>query len=159
LETTGTELHKDSVEQVNSFLNSIYTQKFITRLNARSYCAKLPWRENHPPLSSNYSVYLQRTHSIAKHLAQTTGVLQLYDSIIQDQVHRGFIEQVDISNTEEGEVYRRTLLPHPSEWCMIVATANPDFRTHNFGVSTDIEKAFLHIYLHMQDRDLFFLTD
>jgi len=27
------------------------------------------------------------------------------------------------------------------------------FRTHNFGVSTDIEKAFLHIYLHEQDGD------
>jgi len=50
--------------------------------------------ERSPPLSSNYSVC---AHSLAKHLAQTPGLLQLYD-VIQNQE---LIEQVDISNTEQ----------------------------------------------------------
>ena len=36
------------------------------------------------------------------------------------------------------------------------------FRMHGFAISTDIEKAFLHVYLHEKDRDFtrfFWLTD
>ena len=36
---------------------------------------------------------------------------------------------------------------------LIFSTPMLHFVTHNFGVSTDIEKAFLHIYFHEQDRD------
>jgi len=98
LEAAGTEPHKDSILNENQQFLKHY-QNSIIQLNDKSYCAKLPWKEHHPPLPSNYNICLQRVHSLAKLLAQTPGMLQLYDGVIQDQVRRGFIKQVDISNT------------------------------------------------------------
>ena len=186
LETTGTEPHKDSVLSTNQQFLKHYSKNSITQLNDKSYCAKLPWKEHHPPLPSNYNICLQRVRSLAKRLAQTPGMLQLYDGVIQDQVCRWFIERVDISITPNtGKVH---YIPHH---CVKKNSATtpirvvydcscrqsrsdpslndclsqcPDFlnnlcsillrfHTHNFGVSTDIEKAFLHIYLHEQDRN------
>ena len=131
LETTGTEPHKDSVLSANQQFLKHYSKNSITRLNGKSYYAKLPWKEHHPPLPSNYVCL--RVRSLTKRLAQTPGMLQLYDGVIQDQVHRGFIEWVDISNTPNtGKVH---YIPHhcvkknsatTPEWYMIVAAANPE---------------------------------
>ena len=60
--------------------------------------------------SSSPTIELQHlftTSSLScKRLAQTPGMLQLYDGVIQDQVRRGFIERVDISNTPNtGKVH------------------------------------------------------
>ena len=39
--------------------------------------------------------------------------------------------------------------PFLNDLCSIILR----FRTHVFGISTDIEKAFLHVQLHEDDRD------
>ena len=193
LETTGTEPQAGKNTNADQQFLEMYSQRYITRLEDRSYCARFPWKENHPPLPSNYKTCWQRTRSLARRLAQTPDLLKLYDGIITDQCHRGFIEQV---NTP-GSVGKVHYIPHhcvkknsattpirvvydcscqqserdPSlNDCLL---RGPDFlndlcsillhfRTHPFAISTDIEKAFLHVHLHEKDRDFtrfFWLTD
>ena len=88
LETAGTESQKDNMLNANQQFLEHYSQHSITWLNDESYCARLPWKEHHPPLPSNYNVCLQRALSPSKRLAQTPGLLQIYDGVIHDQVHR-----------------------------------------------------------------------
>jgi len=127
----GTEPHKDSDASTNQQFFEQYTQISITRLNDGSYCAKLPWRENRPPLPSNYSVCLQITGCLAKCLAQTPGLLQLMTASYKIKFIEGslsrwtyLIQKKENSITSHITVYRRTLLLHPSESCMIVAATN-----------------------------------
>ena len=104
LETAGTEPQKkDSTNADQKFLET-YSQNYITRLEDGSYCARFPWKGNHPPLPSNFSNCQQRTRSLAHRLAQTPNLLQLYDSVIKDQLQRGFIQPVNKSMTT-GKVH------------------------------------------------------
>ena len=181
LETTGTE--PASVSEDREFLER-YSKTCITRLSDGSYCARFPWKEVHLPLPSNFDVCLHRTRSLARRLAQTPGFLKLYNSVIMDQLQRGFIEQIgtptltrnvhyiphhcvkknstttpirvvyDCScrQSKETPSLNDCLLQGPdflNDLCSILLR----FRTHTFAISTDIEKAFLQVHLHEQDRD------
>jgi len=160
-----------------------YCDSHIIRQEDGSYCASFPWRDNHPPLPNNYFVCQGRTRSLVHRLAQTPGMLLTYDRILKEQVDRGFIERVtpdgnstthyiphhpvrkDSSTTPIRIVYDcscRGAVDQPSlNDCLL--TGPPflidlvsiilRFRLKKYGVSTDIEKAFLHITLHPKDRD------
>jgi len=43
----------------------------ITYQQNGSYSLKFPWKENHPPLPTNYNVCNRRMRSLARRLAQT----------------------------------------------------------------------------------------
>ena len=73
------------------FLRS-YIQSNITCQPDGSYSLRFPWKQNHPPLPSNYNVCERRIRSLAKQLAD---ILQAYSDIISEQESRGFIEQVE----------------------------------------------------------------
>ena len=85
-----------------------YSQTSITRQSNGSYCARFPWKSSHPPLPTNYNICWKRTCSLAHRLSQTPGLLQTYNSIICDQLDRGFIERV---YTPEN-VIRSHYIPH-----------------------------------------------
>lgn len=168
--------------QDKTFLEQ-YSNSHITRQEDGSYSARFPWKDDHPPLPNNYSICEGRTRSLVHRLAQTAGMLQTYDSILKEQINRGFIEQVmptsssavhyiphhpvrkDSSTTPIRIVYDcscRGSANQPSlNDCLL--TSPPflidlvsiilRFRLNKYGVSTDIEKAFLHITLHTKDRD------
>ena len=55
---------------------------------------KLPWKQSHKPLPSNYANSLSRMKSQIKRLKREPEVLQEYDSIIKDQLSSGIIERV-----------------------------------------------------------------
>ena len=71
-------------------------------------CACFPWKENHPPLPSNFSVCSRRTRSMVHRLSRTPGLLKQYGTIIADQERKGFIEQVDDSDHASTTHY----IPH-----------------------------------------------
>ena len=54
------------------FLRS-YTQSSVICQADGSYNLRFPWKEDHPPLPSNYSVCEKRVRSLARRLAHTIG--------------------------------------------------------------------------------------
>ena len=180
VEDTAITHEEDSSQQ---FLKS-YCASHIWRQDDGIYCTGFPWKDLHPALPDNFSVCQKRTRFLAYRLSQSAGLLQIYDSILKEQLYRRFIELVAEPN-KTGAVH---YIPHhpvnkdsvttpirivydcscrqsrtlPSlndclitgphflvDLCAILLR----FQTHQYGLSTDIEKAFLNIALKENDRD------
>ena len=138
-----------------------------------SYCARLPWKESHLPLPSNFSIWYKRTRSLADRLTQIPELLFTYHRVIVNQLKRGFVELVDTSKKPNKEYYichhcvktnsTKTPIriiydcscqqsdkqpslndclhigpPFLNDLCSILLC----YCTHNYAISTDIEKAF-----------------
>ena len=58
------------------------------------YQVKLPWKEAHEPLPSNYNVSVKRLKGQLTKLRQQPDILQEYDHIIKEQLQSGIIEPV-----------------------------------------------------------------
>jgi len=71
----------------------------ITCQQDGSYSLKFPWKENHPPLPTNYNVCSRRTHSLARRLAQTPESLKMYGDTISEQLESGYIEPLPLTDT------------------------------------------------------------
>ena len=149
-----------------------YLDNNVTVQPNGTYSLKFPWKTNHPTLPSNYTVCAKCTRSIAFRLAKTPHLLKLYNSIIEEQESRGFIERVS-SNTSTSVHYiphhpvRKESLTTPIRIVYDCSCKqSPDspslndclnpgppflndlcailvrFRQHNIAFSSDIEKAF-----------------
>ena len=57
------------------------------------YSVKLPWKQGHEPLPSNYANSLSRIKGQIKRLKREPEVLKEYDSIIKDQLRSGVIKR------------------------------------------------------------------
>ena len=180
IESTGTlpTMTKDCDHFMDTYMNS------ITCLDDGSYMVKFPWKDNHPPLPSNFRVCERRTRSLARKLIHTPDLMKSYNEIIKEQERRGFIEKIS-SEPTSGQVHYiphhhvrkesnttpirivydcscRMSEKHPSlNDCLEVGPSLVNdlcsillrFRIHKFALSTDIEKAFLHVKLDDSDRD------
>jgi len=166
----------------NNFLNA-YMQYSIKRQPDGALSLRFPWREEHPYLPSNFSICAKRTRSLAQRLAKTPELLHMYGQIIAEQEAKGFIERVDDFHTNKAHYIPHRAVRkdsattpvrivydcsckqssgHPSlndclhvgppflnHLCAILLC----FRLYVFGLSADIEKAFLHVQLDESDRD------
>lgn len=77
------------------------------------YLVHLPWKEQHGLLPDNFEniIYcVARLSSQLKRLRKDPEILKEYDSIIQDQLQSGIIEQVD--GAKRPDVGRVHYLPH-----------------------------------------------
>ena len=105
VESTGTtRIMKNSDTE---FLHKYMATKIAVQPDG-AYSLKFPWKDSHPPLPSNYTVCYRRTRSMVHRLAKTPRLLKMYDSIIKEQLTRGFIERVD-DNYRRGSVH---YIPH-----------------------------------------------
>lgn len=77
--------------------------------NEGRYSAKLPWKDDHPPLPTNYDVSLKRTESPIRRLRKEPFLLRKYGEIISEQKERGFIETVDDSVVSSYQIH---YIPH-----------------------------------------------
>jgi len=157
-----------------------YMATKITVQSDGAYSLKFPWKNVHPPLPTNYAIYARRTRSMVQHLSRTPDLLQLYNTIITDQETKGFIERVNNKAqyiTSCTILLEKSLLPLLYVSCMTRCKQLSDspslndclhhgppflndlsgillrFRQHNVAFSSDIEKAFLQVYLDIDDRD------
>ena len=160
-----------------------YQENYISRDTDGSYIVRFPWKENYPLLPSNLAICDRQTRALARRLSHQPGLLQLYGNIIADQQQRNFIEYAPSLSTKENHyiphhpvrknspttpiriVYNCSCRQSPrhaslNDCLMVGDSALTDlcavllrFRLHCYALSTDIEKAFLHVKLDSQDRD------
>ncbi|XP_046854266.1 uncharacterized protein LOC124447403 [Xenia sp. Carnegie-2017] len=76
--------------------------------NGSKYVVKLPWKQGHEHLPSNYSNSLARMKGQIKRLSNEPSLLKEYDNIIKEQLETGVIERVDESEPGVNVHY----LPH-----------------------------------------------
>lgn len=70
--------------------------------NGRRYQVRLPWKEGHAPLPSNYRNSLKRMKSQLNRLRREPEVLKEYDRVIKEQLEKGIIEPVvEMEGTEK----------------------------------------------------------
>ena len=189
LQATGTTpVNEDNSDK--GFLTE-YSRTFISRQTDGSYCAKLPWKPIHPPLPTNSEICWKRARSLVHRLSHLLQIYdkiiaeQVKKGFIEmvSNTHRNLnkvhyiphhcIKKIS-TNTPIRIIYDYScrqssdqsslndcLLTGPhflNDLCSIILC----FRIHNYAISTDIEKAFLHVNLHKDDRDysrFFWLKD
>ena len=171
-------------EKVTDYLEQ-YQKNSIEHRDGRYY-AKLPWKQDHEALPSNFDITLKRTENTIQRLRRDPEILQKYDEIIRDQERRGFIEKVptekelpplvhyishhpvkkESSTTPVRIVYdcscrQSSVLPSLNDCLESTPPVTNDltsilirFRLYEVALTTDIEKAFLHVGLHETDRDM-----
>ena len=160
-----------------------YQESCIRRESDGAYCVKFPRKPDHPPLPSNYSICKNIAHSLVHRLRENPELLHLYGKIISEQEEKGFIEKVpDLVVTRRVHyiphhpirkaslttpvriVYNcsccQSTLPSLNDCLMTGPSFLADlcgillrFRWYTFGISTDLEKAFLHVWLDEGDQD------
>ncbi len=65
------------------------------RFNGERYEAKLPFKEHHLTIPDNHTVSVKRFERLVHRLQEQPTLLAEYDSVIQDQIKKGVVEQVD----------------------------------------------------------------
>ncbi|XP_064641263.1 uncharacterized protein LOC135496075 [Lineus longissimus] len=145
------------------------------------YIASLPWADDHPPLPTNFAVTKARTRSMVRKL--TPELRSVYHKIIREQLDRNFVSQVSDADPCRGHYLPHHPVKKDSATTPIQIVydcscsqgrGNPclnnclepgppllndlsdillRFRVNNVGLSSDIEKAFLHVQLDERDRE------
>ena len=169
ISSTGPSVHQEFKENI-SFKDGRY-----------EVC--LPWKEQHPILTDNYSLSLKRLQSLLCRLHQTPDILQEYDSVIRKQIEQGIVQPV----SDLGVVGEVHYLPHhavvkrtrettkvrvvydasarsggPSlNDCLYTGPSFNQkildilllFRSYPVAITSDIEKVFLMVSIAEEDRD------
>ena len=94
VEFTGTSPTTKSATTRDYQFLAAYLKSSVHQNQDGSHTLGFPWKTDHPPLPSNRSICERQTRSLARKLAQTPELLQIYDNIIAYQVKCGFIERV-----------------------------------------------------------------
>ena len=172
---------KDPVTQDESRCDFEHFRDSYIEKRQNQYVAKLPWKNDHPPLPTNYQTSEIRTRRMVQRLPQDT--LAVYDRIIREQEARGFIEHVSDDDRSSGHYLPHHGVKKDSATTPIrvvfdcsskASTQDPSlndclekgppllnelagillrFRIHAIAYISDIEKAFLHIGLHEKERN------
>ena len=101
LETLGIRDTETSVH--DKFSNEI-------RFTGERYQVKLPFKDNHPMLSDNYTNASRRLATVIKKLKTQPEILEQYDQVIKEQLESGVVEEVRQDQVlEPGNVH---YLPH-----------------------------------------------
>ena len=59
------------------------------RFNGQRYEVPLPWRDNHPAISSDYELCVNRLKSLQRKLLKELELIREYNQIIEEQLSKG----------------------------------------------------------------------
>ena len=104
----STNIMKKPVEPYHQTVIDNFKTNNISHSSNGAYCAKFPWKSDHQPLPSNYTVCERRARSLARCLGQSPSLLKMYGDIIAEQEKKGFIEQVPPTDSPGKIAY----IPH-----------------------------------------------
>ena len=110
LESIGMEQSDDDLSYAAAFMRDY--QKTSSAFKGDHYEAKLPWREDSPALPTNMGVVMQLSRGTVKRLLQSPDFLHHCDYIISDQLNRGFIEHVQLTEDDYSPSSRIYYLPY-----------------------------------------------
>ena len=101
LESLGIQPQETSVQE--EFTQSIHFKE-------GRYEVTLPWKPTHRPLPTNLELCKRRLTSLLKRLKTTPKILEDYNNIIQEQLHKGIVEPVPEEEADsQGRIH---YLPH-----------------------------------------------
>ncbi|KAL3125956.1 hypothetical protein niasHT_005089 [Heterodera trifolii] len=144
------------------------------------YSIRLPWREEHPELPSNYAVAYRRLIGLLQRLQKTPEVLTKYQQVIEEQFGAGVIEETtigtgrseyfiphqavitpkklrvvyDASAHAKGAPSLNDCLLRGPVWLPDLAGMLIRFRACQVPVIADVEKAFLMVGIEEADREV-----
>ena len=78
-------------------------------LTKRQYEVELPFKNNHPLISDNYSLCIKRLEALNKKFSKNNDLFTAYNDIVKNQLEAGIIEQVSNHSAVTGNVH---YLPH-----------------------------------------------
>ena len=78
--------------------------------NGQRYEVPLPRRDNHPAISSDYELCVNRLKSLQRKLLKEPELIREYNQIIEEQLSKGIVESVAAEKDNENEDVH--YLPH-----------------------------------------------
>ena len=79
------------------------------RFNGQRYEVPLPWCDNHPAISSDYELCVNRLKSLQRKLLKEPELIREYNQIIEEQLSKEIVEKVAAEDNEKENVH---YLPH-----------------------------------------------
>ena len=79
VESTHFGLSKESSDFLQEYLHNS-----VSRQSDGTYIVSFPWKSSHPVLPTNKSTCERRVRSLTRKLSNTTGMLKVYHSIIEE---------------------------------------------------------------------------
>lgn len=73
---------------------------------------QLPWSENHPAISSDYELCVNRLKSLQRKLLKDPELIREYNQIIEEQMKKGIVENIPAEEDKEKESENVHYLPH-----------------------------------------------
>ena len=73
------------------------------RFNGQRYEVPLPWRDNHPAISSDYELCVNRLKSLQRKFLKEPELTREYNQIIEEQLSKGIVERVAAERDNEKE--------------------------------------------------------
>ena len=80
--------------------------------NGHRYEVRLPWKDNHPTVPSDYELCVNRLRSLQRKLLKEPELVKEYDQIIEEQINHGIVERIPEEEQKEKENENVHYLPH-----------------------------------------------
>ena len=122
------------------------------RFNGQRYEVPLPWRDNHPTISSDYELCVNRLKSLQRKLLKEPELIREYNQIIEEQLSKGIVERV-AAEKDKWE-WRRTLPSTPRRDTKRPRNNQTEDCVRWFSQAPRTYSAFLIVGINETDRDM-----
>ncbi|XP_070515356.1 uncharacterized protein [Cardiocondyla obscurior] len=177
----------DPIEKLDKLAETEQTRKFLIETaklnNEGRYEVRLPWKEDHAPISRNYEAAKSRLKKCVEKLS-SRNLLEQYDKVFNQWLAERIIEEVfddenktaghylphrpvikaygttkirpvfDASASSKGDPFLNQCLEIGPNLIELVPSALNRFREKEIGVTADVKKAFLQISINKLDRNV-----